>query len=104
MGSKEVKDLFEEEEDEEEEAEEEEEREKGAMEGTRLRNSSSGEDVMEENSDGKTWSGRISLRSHLDTVTSFSFHHEELALVSGSDDGMVKLWSLDGLTPRPQRT
>ncbi|KAI0242327.1 1,2-dihydroxy-3-keto-5-methylthiopentene dioxygenase [Massospora cicadina] len=52
---------------------------------------------------------KIELGSHLDSVRSIDFHRRELILVSGSQDGTVKLWDLSPsrrrirLTYRPTR-
>ncbi|CAG8650195.1 23757_t:CDS:10 [Dentiscutata erythropus] len=52
--------------------------------------------LQENNSDRKMWRQRFTLRSHLDTVRSISWHKSELMFASGSEDGTVKLWNLKG--------
>ncbi|CAG8522954.1 1082_t:CDS:10 [Paraglomus occultum] len=51
--------------------------------------------------DNKLWKTRATLRSHLDSVRSLSWHRYEPLFVSGSDDGTVKLWDLnETLSPK----
>jgi WD40 repeat protein len=61
------------------------------------------EDAIVEDG-ASAWKPRLILRSHLDTVNSVAFHPTKLLLASGSEDGMVKLWNLSGLSPTPQKT
>ncbi|XP_065056919.1 striatin-like [Rhopilema esculentum] len=42
----------------------------------------------------KTWSPKYTLRSHFDGVRSLVFHPYESALITGSEDHTLKLWSL----------
>ncbi|KAG9295235.1 hypothetical protein G9A89_000058 [Geosiphon pyriformis] len=49
----------------------------------------------------KMWRPRFTLRSHLDTVRSLCWNQTELVVVSGSEDGTVKLWDLK--TPISQK-
>lgn len=42
----------------------------------------------------KQWRPKISLRGHLDAVRSVDFLPEKRGLISGSEDGTVKLWNL----------
>lgn len=42
----------------------------------------------------KTWSPRLTLRSHYDAVRALAFHPAEAALVTASEDGTLKLWNL----------
>ncbi|CAG8436156.1 8399_t:CDS:10 [Scutellospora calospora] len=51
---------------------------------------------QENNSDIKMWRQRFTLKNHLDTVRSVSWHKSELTFASGSEDGTVKLWDLKG--------
>ncbi|CAG8553471.1 17547_t:CDS:10 [Funneliformis caledonium] len=54
-------------------------------------------DKKQENcTDHKMWRQRFTMRSHLDTVRSLSWHKTELMFLSGSEDGTVKLWDLKG--------
>ncbi|CAJ0631405.1 11121_t:CDS:10, partial [Entrophospora sp. SA101] len=46
--------------------------------------------------DRKMWRPRFTLRGHLDTIRSLSWHKSELMFISGSDDGTLKLWDLKG--------
>lgn len=48
----------------------------------------------------KGWSVTCALRSHLDGVRSVSFHPTRPLVLSGSEDGAVKLWSVDYLMRR----
>jgi len=50
-----------------------------------------------QNDENKLWRPKLTLKNHLDTVRSLSFHHTEKLLLSGSDDGTAKLWNLDFL-------
>ncbi|GES90761.1 striatin isoform X1 [Rhizophagus clarus] len=52
--------------------------------------------TQENDTDRKMWRQRFTLRSHLDTVRSLSWHRTELMFLSGSEDGTVKLWDLKG--------
>ncbi|CAB4406266.1 unnamed protein product [Rhizophagus irregularis] len=52
--------------------------------------------TQENDTDRKMWRQRFTLRSHLDTVRSLSWHQTELMFLSGSEDGTVKLWDLKG--------
>ncbi|CAG8537810.1 19820_t:CDS:10 [Cetraspora pellucida] len=52
--------------------------------------------LQENSSDRKMWRQRFTLKSHLDTVRSISWHKSELVFASGSEDGTVKLWNLKG--------
>jgi len=47
--------------------------------------------------ENKLWRPKLTLKNHLDTVRSLSFHHTEKLLLSGSEDGTAKLWNLDFL-------
>lgn len=42
--------------------------------------------------------------SHLDTVNSIAFDKSTFMLCSGGEDGMVKLWNLEGVSLAPQKT
>ncbi|NP_001296588.1 striatin-3-like [Hydra vulgaris] len=42
----------------------------------------------------KTWGPKYTLRSHFDGVRSLCFHPYEAALITGSEDHTLKLWSL----------
>ncbi|RUS29799.1 WD40-repeat-containing domain protein [Jimgerdemannia flammicorona] len=42
----------------------------------------------------RMWRTKFTLRSHLDTVRSVAFHSTEMVIISGSEDGTVKLWNL----------
>jgi len=42
----------------------------------------------------KTWSPKYTLRSHFDGVRSLAFHPYASALITGSEDNTLKLWSL----------
>ncbi|RKP04661.1 Striatin family-domain-containing protein, partial [Thamnocephalis sphaerospora] len=48
--------------------------------------------------DYKMWNPRVTLRSHLDTVHAIDFHRRDLVLATGSEDGLVKIWNLEGLS------
>jgi len=50
-----------------------------------------------QSDENKLWKPKLTLKNHLDTVRSLSFHHTEKLLLSGSDDGTAKLWNLDFL-------
>ncbi|CAG8539929.1 77_t:CDS:10 [Ambispora leptoticha] len=55
-------------------------------------------DQLQQNgSEHKMWRQRFTCRSHLDTVRSISWHQSELLLVSGSEDGTIKLWDLKNI-------
>ncbi|KAI3643120.1 hypothetical protein MP228_012675 [Amoeboaphelidium protococcarum] len=43
----------------------------------------------------KLWKPKFTLRSHFDSVRCAAFHPEELTLLSGSEDGTIKLWNLE---------
>lgn len=47
----------------------------------------------------KQWRALATLRSHLDAVRCLAFHPAEPALLSGSEDGTLKLWALAPLLP-----
>ncbi|XP_077381848.1 striatin-like isoform X2 [Festucalex cinctus] len=47
----------------------------------------------------KTWSAKLTLRSHFDGVRGLAFHPLEPVLVTASDDGTLKLWNLDKTAP-----
>ncbi|KAI3386546.1 hypothetical protein SNEBB_009315 [Seison nebaliae] len=42
----------------------------------------------------KAWKMKFVLRQHSDSVRSISFHRSEPLLISGSDDGTIRLWEL----------
>ncbi|KAI8380528.1 WD40-repeat-containing domain protein [Choanephora cucurbitarum] len=42
----------------------------------------------------KIWRPRITIKGHLDSVRTVSFHSKEMIAASGSDDGTVKIWNL----------
>lgn len=42
----------------------------------------------------RTWSVRYALRSHFDAVRALAFHPTEPCLISASEDGTLKLWSV----------
>jgi striatin 1/3/4 len=52
--------------------------------------------TQDNGTDRKMWRQRFTLKSHLDTVRSISWHRTELMFISGSEDGTVKLWDLKG--------
>lgn len=47
----------------------------------------------------KTWNPKFSLRSHLDSVRSLTFHPVEPVLVTASEDHTLKLWNLQKTAP-----
>lgn len=51
---------------------------------------------LKQNED-KLWRPKLTLKNHLDTVRSLSFHNTEKIMISGSDDGTAKLWNLEFL-------
>jgi len=50
-----------------------------------------------QSDENKLWKPKLTLKNHLDTVRSLSFHHTDKLLLSGSDDGTAKLWNLEFL-------
>eukprot|EP00033_Pygsuia_biforma_P004165 GCRY01004572.1.p1 GENE.GCRY01004572.1~~GCRY01004572.1.p1 ORF type:complete len:732 (-),score=179.83 GCRY01004572.1:8-2203(-) len=52
----------------------------------------------------KQWKLKYTLRSHLDGVRSIDFHSTEPVLLSGSEDGLVKLWNLRNLPSGGRKT
>ncbi|KAJ8662327.1 hypothetical protein O0I10_002021 [Lichtheimia ornata] len=42
----------------------------------------------------KMWKPRVTIKGHLDSVRSVSFHHSGMLVASASDDGTVKIWNL----------
>jgi len=53
--------------------------------------------ASKQNDENKLWRPKLTLKNHLDTVRSLSFHHTDKILLSGSDDGTAKLWNLEFL-------
>jgi len=53
--------------------------------------------ISKQNDENKLWRPKLTLKNHLDTVRSLSFHHSDKLLLSGSDDGTAKLWNLEFL-------
>uniref|UniRef100_A0A8C1IK37 Striatin, calmodulin binding protein 4 n=1 Tax=Cyprinus carpio TaxID=7962 RepID=A0A8C1IK37_CYPCA len=43
----------------------------------------------------KTWNPRFTLRSHFDAIRALTFHPIQAVLLSGSEDGTLKLWNLN---------
>ncbi|XP_028818898.1 striatin-4 [Denticeps clupeoides] len=43
----------------------------------------------------KTWSPRFTLRSHFDAIRALTFHPSQAVLLTGSEDGTLKLWNLN---------
>ncbi|KAF7724007.1 hypothetical protein EC973_001467 [Apophysomyces ossiformis] len=43
----------------------------------------------------KIWRTKVSIKGHLDSVRTVSFHPKEMIIASGSDDGTVKVWNLE---------
>jgi len=49
----------------------------------------------------KQWKLRTTLRSHYDVVRGVAFTEDDLLMVSGSEDGTLKLWNIDSaLNPK----
>ncbi|XP_028648737.1 striatin-4 [Erpetoichthys calabaricus] len=42
----------------------------------------------------KTWNPRFTLRSHFDGIRGLAFHPNQAVLLTGSEDGTLKLWNL----------
>lgn len=49
----------------------------------------------------KHWKPKYTLRNHLDAVRSVAFHDTDALLLSASEDGTAKLWSLSAATASP---
>ncbi|XP_068174237.1 striatin-4 isoform X2 [Antennarius striatus] len=43
----------------------------------------------------KTWNPRFTLRSHFDAIRALTFHPSQAVLLTGSEDGTLKLWNLN---------
>ncbi|KAG4104009.1 WD40-repeat-containing domain protein [Neocallimastix lanati (nom. inval.)] len=52
---------------------------------------------VKHSDENKLWRPKLTLKNHLDTVRSLSFHHTDKLLLSSSDDGTAKLWNLEFL-------
>jgi WD40 repeat protein len=47
----------------------------------------------------RPWKSRVTLRSHFDGVRSVAFHSADPQLLTASEDGTLKLWSVDAVMP-----
>lgn len=50
---------------------------------------------VETSSSKKFWNIKYTLRGHFDSVRNISFYKNESAIISGSDDGTIKVWNFN---------